>query len=636
MKIYKSLKIVLYCAVLFLFFIGGSIAVSEQTKSELKINTAVTQNKTLDRPINPVHLLPGQEILPNGVIVNISDLNASIIKSGNITLSNASTQGMARINAIHEAEWHLRQTLNLSRNDVLSMACNAAGECSYKVTKYIKTSATSSIVPTYNNWTESANYYENGGNNFFSAYWKVPSSPTGPTGQIIFLFPGLEPESQTDILQPVLQWGQSGHNYWELQSYYVIGSQINDSGITVNANEGDTVFGVIQQYPNGSGNWDVDAYDMTSGGDSSISESLSYVYPNIYGAVLEVYNVDTCSQFPGSTDFYNIVVDNVTPSWIPNQIQSGCGLSVNTVSSSEVILNTLGPLENWNYSKIITIKGTTAGAQTNYQMKLTLYNSTGTDTPGNVYLGGNASSDFRDIRFTKSDGTTLLNYWIESYTPGVSAVVWVKVDSIPASPNTATIYLYYNNAAATTISSGTNTFEFFDDFLGNSINTSKWSTFGGVGSVTVSNSIVTITAPYGSWSGMTGQTFLAPPHAFRGKVQFAQPGSIRNGFGADNYNSTHYMYFDTELDSSPQRLRANNACRSSSSWTYNAYSIFEVRWTSTKARYFENDLEKSGSPVTGSCIPTDNQGVYFETWNAHISSDWVLIRNYADPEPTWG
>ncbi|SNQ58934.1 hypothetical protein [Candidatus Methanoperedens nitratireducens] len=304
-----------------LLFIGGSIAVSEQTKSELKNNTAVTKNKTLNHPINPVHLLPGQEILPNGVIVNISDLNASIIKSGNVTLSNASTQGMARINAIHETEWHLRQTLNLSRNDVLSMACNAAGECSYKVTKHIETTATSSKIPTYNNWTESASYYENGGNNFFAAHWRVPSSPTGPTGQTIFLFPGLEPESSPlNILQPVLQWGQGGRNRWELQSYYVIGNQINDTGIIVNASEGDTVFGVIQQYPNGSGHWYVDAYDLTSGGSSSISvSSLSNVYPYVYGAALEVYNVNTCNQFPGSTDFYNIVVDNVTPSWTPRQ-----------------------------------------------------------------------------------------------------------------------------------------------------------------------------------------------------------------------------------------------------------------------------------------------------------------------------
>ncbi len=115
MKTHKSLKIALYGAVLFLF-IGSIIAVAEQTKFELKTNTTVTQNKQLNHPINPVHLLPGQAIIPGGRIVNISDLNAPVIKSGNITLSNASTtQGMARINAIHDAKWHLRQTLNTTR-----------------------------------------------------------------------------------------------------------------------------------------------------------------------------------------------------------------------------------------------------------------------------------------------------------------------------------------------------------------------------------------------------------------------------------------------------------------------------------------------------------------------------------------
>ena len=41
--------------------------------------------------------------------------------------------------------------------------------------------------------------------------------------------------------------------------------------------------------------------------------------------------------------------------------------------------------------------------------------------------------DFDDLRFTDNDGVTLLNYWIESKIDGVSATVWVKVPSIPAS-----------------------------------------------------------------------------------------------------------------------------------------------------------------------------------------------------------
>ncbi len=125
-----------------------------------------------------------------------------------------------------------------------------------------------------------------------------------------------------------------------------------------------------------------------------------------------------------------------------------------TYSGSEIIgfAKTVVALPGWDYRKQKTISGTTA--QTNYQMKLTVHKASGTDTPGVVYLGGNVKDDFSDLRFTKSDGVTLLDYWIESYTSGVSAVVWVEVDSIPASPGTADIYLYYGNPSATSASSG--------------------------------------------------------------------------------------------------------------------------------------------------------------------------------------
>ncbi len=116
-----------------------------------------------------------------------------------------------------------------------------------------------------------------------------------------------------------------------------------------------------------------------------------------------------------------------------------------TFNRHGVNYNTSLLANSWQNCRDLYVKGTSAGAQTNYQMKLTVYNSSGTDTPGVVYLGGKSRSDFGDLRFTKSDGVTLLDYWIESYTSGVSATVWVEVDSIPASPNTATIYLYYGN-----------------------------------------------------------------------------------------------------------------------------------------------------------------------------------------------
>jgi len=108
----------------------------------------------------------------------------------------------------------------------------------------------------------------------------------------------------------------------------------------------------------------------------------------------------------------------------------------------------------WGWRKPVNISNG-GGALTNYQMKLTV------DTQTLVGAGKMLSSG-NDIRFTSSDGTTSINYWIESGMNTISTVIWVEVPSIPAG--SSTIYLYYGNASASAASSGTNTFIFFDDF----------------------------------------------------------------------------------------------------------------------------------------------------------------------------
>jgi len=129
-------------------------------------------------------------------------------------------------------------------------------------------------------------------------------------------------------------------------------------------------------------------------------------------------------------------------------------------------IQSAGWLQNYNYRKEITINGSTVGAQTDYQMKITVYKGTGTDSGNSVYLNNHVKNNFSDIAFTTSDGTTKLNYWIESYVSGNLAVVWVKFNSIPISPSTAKFYIYYGNDLAVSESNGENTFIAFDDFEG--------------------------------------------------------------------------------------------------------------------------------------------------------------------------
>ena len=115
-------------------------------------------------------------------------------------------------------------------------------------------------------------------------------------------------------------------------------------------------------------------------------------------------------------------------------------------------------LIGWNRRKPKLVKGSTAGAQTNYQLKLTVYKGSGIDTVDTIYLGGYVNNDFSDLRFTSSDETTLLPYWIESYISGVSAIVWIKIDSIPADPFSKFIYIYYDNLIASPVSNAATTF----------------------------------------------------------------------------------------------------------------------------------------------------------------------------------
>jgi len=73
------------------------------------------------------------------------------------------------------------------------------------------------------------------------------------------------------------------------------------------------------------------------------------------------------------------------------------------------------------------------------------------------------AEDFANLRFIADDYTTILDYWIESYTAGTEATVWVRVPSIPAN-GSSSIFIYFGNYAASSESNRRAYPEFEDDF----------------------------------------------------------------------------------------------------------------------------------------------------------------------------
>jgi len=148
-----------------------------------------------------------------------------------------------------------------------------------------------------------------------------------------------------------------------------------------------------------------------------------------------------------------------------------------------------------------TIAGSTDGALTNYPVEITVIRGAGSSSGSTLYAP-DCRADFADIRFTAADGVTHIPYHLESVS-GSTAKFWVNVPSIPASPGTTTIYIYWANPAATTTTSDPDAARHtpLDDFSGTSLNTDIWETFG-TATITVADGKLTITGDNIGYSGV--------------------------------------------------------------------------------------------------------------------------------------
>jgi len=127
---------------------------------------------------------------------------------------------------------------------------------------------------------------------------------------------------------------------------------------------------------------------------------------------------------------------------------------------------------DWRYRRSIIIDNTAnPNTLTDYQVLITL------DT-ASIIAEGKMRSDCGDIRFTYYDESsgieTEIPYWIESDCNSVNTKIWVKVSEIPAN-SYATIYVYYGNPDATSISNAKNVFYYYQNFTEEQIlDTTVW------------------------------------------------------------------------------------------------------------------------------------------------------------------
>nr|MDO8082912.1 DUF2341 domain-containing protein [Candidatus Freyarchaeota archaeon] len=346
------------------------------------------------------------------------------------------------------------------------------------------------------------------------------------------------------------------------------------------------------------------------------------------------------SQSPNTTNYYQTLLLNKLP-------------------NNNSIDDKASWLSEWGYRKSHTINGSTAGVQTNYQMRIVVNYGSGTDNDEKVYCNAHCRYDFSDVRFTNSDGATQLNYWMESKYDGDNATFWVQINNIPASPNTAKIYIYYGKSDATTASNGDNTFIFFDDFLGSSINNTKWNTRILSGdSITVSNSecYIDCNTPSGWCQLRTNNNFSESNCIYETKCKGVSSGS-GNAYVPD------LAIWDVWTYPVPDRRKLNYLIEQSWAGYYGGSmrTFFVYGGPSTEVihigysqctQFVIMQIVRESSEFAGVFINLENSLAVFSGWctvanfsaylslscydNSEAKYDWVRIRNYCSPEPTHG
>jgi hypothetical protein len=221
-----------------------------------------------------------------------------------------------------------------------------------------------------------------------------------------------------------------------------------------------------------------------------------------------------------------------------------------------------GWLSGWTNRKEITVSHANVGSTNLVNFPLLVKITSDSDLSRALASGA-------DIRFTASDGTTILSYERESWSGGngsaATATFWVRVPTISYT-NDTTIYIYYGNSSA---SDGQNATDVWDSnyqgvwHLGSSLTTDSTSNAnsgtnsgvtaagdgqiygGGIfspGTISVTNTISVPNFTLSTWfeSGTDGgyQTFLAKEASDYG----GGDASRNYWFGLDDHGAVGVLY----------------------------------------------------------------------------------------------
>lgn len=295
----------------------------------------------------------------------------------------------------------------------------------------------------------------------------------------------------------------------------------------------------------------------------------------------------------------------------------------------------------WTRKKQVNISENSNTDMSNYSVRMV------------VTYDSDMQVDFDDIRFVNGTENTELGYYLINKTDSNHAVFDVFVDEgLKANTNT-TVYMYYDNAGATSTSEGEEAYNFYDNFSLDS-RTTKWTMSGGASEVNDSMLRLNLTGGdkyiYTQFSINVSDGWLVKFDKYiniwsatAGEVMEWGIGSTQKG----NSNLPHMFYY---RDGAPTRTLyyGNSSDEESMTHKFNEtaskWIIQELLYTPTNYTWFENSASNytNGTLVNSNFYgsPTFKNELIFrragasaaQTEELYIAN--VSIRRFTRPEPT--
>jgi len=249
-----------------------------------------------------------------------------------------------------------------------------------------------------------------------------------------------------------------------------------------------------------------------------------------------------------------------------------------------------------------------------------------------VYVGNRCKSDYGDIRFTDASGNALAYYLWPDYD-AESARFTVRLEGADAA---GVLRVWYGNPTATTTSSGKDTYLLFDHFEGTSIDTEIWQNTATGGTISVTDSVLTISGNLGANKGLQSWASFGPGTTFETsfKGTTAKDGHLLVSYGL--FRSGNYF-------SVVDHTASNNAVifyagiPESHDNVVTMSTSFETLTLSRPATSSQRGSYRSTTATFSKNIP-DDLPIVIGTWAAAntvtYSFDYALVRAYSAAPPT--